>query len=141
MSRTPRETSRKGEGRAKRVPLGQQQSKLARTPRPGMVGRWFNDEPGRIAAAQRAGYEQVMISTGVDGAEKPDTEIVGVSESGQPLIACYMEIPQKFYREDQEAKQKAVDVVDDAIRHGNIEGAVGQDGRYVPAEGIKVRQE
>ena len=140
MSRKPRETSRTGEGRQKRVPLGLQTAKLARKASPGMVGRFVNDEGGRIAAAQAAGYEHVMVTTGLDGEERRDSEIVGVQTNGQPLIAFYMEIPIKFYREDQKAKQEQVDLVDEAISGGNIEGAVGQDGRYVPDGGIKVRR-
>ena len=141
MSREPRKTSRKGEGRQQRVPLGQIKAKLAREASKGMVGRFVNDTAGRVQAARKAGYEHVMVTTGMDGEERQDSEIVGVQENGQPLIAFYMEIPLKFYREDQKAKQEQVDIVDDAIRHGNIEGAVGQDGRYVPEQGIKVRRE
>lgn len=137
--RQPRKTTRKGEGRQQRVPLGQLKPKLAREARKGMVGRWVNDTGGRIAAARQAGYEHVMESFG-DEEEKPVSETVGTQDNGQPLTAFYMEIPQKFYREDQKAKQEAVDFVDEAIAGGNIEGAVGQDGRYVPSQGIKVRR-
>lgn len=140
MSRKPRETSRKGEGRQARTPLGLQKPKLAREARKGMVGRWVNDTGGRIAAAREAGYEHVMESMGVDGEEKPVSQTVGTQDNGQPLTAFYMEIPAKFYREDQAEKQKQVDYVDDAIRHGNIEGEVGKEGRYVPSQGINVRR-
>ena len=139
MSREQRKTSRKGEGRQARIPLGQQKPKLAREARKGMVGRWVNDVGGRIAAARQAGYDQVAESFG-DEEEKPVSLTVGVQDNGQPLIAFYMEIPEKFYREDQKVKQQQVDLVDEAIAGGNIEGAVGQDGRYVPEQGIKVRR-
>lgn len=141
MSREPRKTGRKGEGRQQRVPLGQQKPKLARVASKGMVGRWVNEVGGRIAAARQAGYEHVMESMGIDEEEKPVSQTVGVQDNGQPLIAFYMEIPLKFYREDQKVKQEQVDLVDEAIAGGNIEGAVGQDGRYVPEQGIKVRRE
>lgn len=137
--RKQRLTSRKGEGRQERIPLGLQKPKLAREAGRGMVGRWVNDVGGRIAAAQRAGYKHVMESF-QEGEEKPVSQTVGVQESGQPLIAFYMEIPKKFYGEDQKAKQQQVDYVDDAIRHGNIEGEVGKEGRYVPDTGITVRR-
>ena len=138
MSREERTTHRKGEGRARRVPLGANQLKLARKARPGMVGRWVNDTPGRIQRALQAGYEHVFESTDQDGEEKPVSTIVGVTEGGHPLVGYYMEIPKEFYDEDQLAKQEQVDSVEDAIRLGNIEGQVGQDGRYVPEDGIKV---
>ena len=138
--RQARKTGRKAEGRQSRIPLGQQKPKLAREARKGMVGRWVNDVGGRIAAARQAGYTHVMESLDTDGEEKPVSFTVGVQDNGQPLIAFYMEIPLKFYREDQLAKQEQVDLVDEAIQGGNIEGAVGQDGRYVPEQGIKIRR-
>lgn len=140
MSRTARKTNRKAEGRQERIPLGQQKPKMARVARPGMVGRWVNDVGGRIDAARQAGYEHVMETVTPDGEKKPVSMTVGTAESGGPLTAFYMEIPEKFYREDQKAKLKPVDEVDNAIRHGNIEGEVGKDGRYMPSQGINIRQ-
>lgn len=137
--RQARKTTRQGEGRRKRTPLGHQEQKLARVASKGMVGRWINDTGNRIAKAIEGDWKHVMESTGIDGEEKPVSYTVGVQDSGQPLIAYYMEIPQKFYREDQAAKQQQVDLIDDAIRHGNIEGEVGKDGRYIPNPGISVR--
>lgn len=141
MSRAPRKESRTETGRKGRIPLGHVAPKMARQASKGMVGRWLNDEAGRIEAARNAGYEHVMESTGIDGEEKPVSMVVGVAENGHPLKAYYMEIPEKFYREDQQAKQKEVDRVDDAILRGNIEGKVGDDGRYVPSQGINIRRE
>ena len=142
MSREPRKTSRKGEGRKKRIPLGTQKPKLAVKASPGMVGRWVNDTGARIQNAENADWNKVMAPPlGMDDEERPITHTVGVQENGQPLIAFYMEIPKKLYDADQKVKQEQVDLVDEAIAGGNIEGAVGQDGRYVPEQGIKVRRE
>lgn len=138
--RKPRKTTRQGEGRRKRTPLSNQEQKLARVPSKGMVGRWVNDTGNRISKAIEGDWKHVMESTGTDGEEKPVSLVVGVQDNAQPLIAYYMEIPKKFYEEDQKAKQQQVDAIDDAIRHGNIEGEVGKDGRYVPAQGISVRR-
>jgi len=136
--RKARKTTRQGEGRRKRTPLGHQDQKLARVASKGMVGRWINDVGNRIALALQGDWTHVMESTGPDGEEKPVSMVVGTREDGGPLTAYYMEIPDKFYREDQAEKQKQVDVIDDAIRHGNIEGEVGKDGRYVPKGGIRI---
>lgn len=141
MPRQKRETSRDGAGRQKRVPLGQTRQKMAVEPNKGKTGRWINDWPGRIEAAQAAGYDFVPDTSKTDSEGRaPHRQMrVGVKEDGTPLIAYYMEIPDKFYREDQKAKQKEVDKIDDAIRRGNVHGAVGQDGRYIPSQGINVK--
>ena len=139
MSREPRKTTRKGAGRKERTPLGAREQKMARVASPGMVGRWINDTGDRIARALRGDWKHVMESTGVDGEEKPVSMVVGTHENGQPLTAYYMEIPERFYREDQKAKQQQVDLIDEAIKGGNIEGEVGKDGRYIPQQGISVR--
>jgi hypothetical protein len=53
--------------------------------------------------------------------------------------AYLMEIKEEFFQEDQEAKRKAIDETDAAIRKGKL-----QDGenRYIPdrGEGIKIEQ-
>lgn len=141
MARAARKTSRTGEGRAQRIPLGQQQPKLARVARKGMVGRWINDVGGRIAHARQAGYEHVTESFGDEDEKRPVSQTVGVKDDGSPEIAFYMEIPKKLYDQDQKAKQQQVDLVDEAIRHGNIQGEVGKDGRYMPVQGVNVRTE
>lgn len=142
MPRGKRSETRAGEGRAKRVPLGQQRPKMAVQASPGMVGRWVNDVGGRIQAAEQAGYQKVFTDPeNPEGDKRPLSQTVGVKEDGSPLTAFYMEIPKKFYDEDQRTKQQQVDAVDDAIHRGNIEGEVGKDGRYVPSQGISIRRE
>src|SRR5271166_887701 len=67
--------------RRKRKPFGNQQLKLERPTREGYTRRFFNDVPGRIARAQEAGWEIVTKATG-----EPDTEVVGVAETGGALV-------------------------------------------------------
>ena len=140
MSRAPRKTNRKAEGRQERIPLGQARPKMARVARPGMVGRWINDTGGRIADAERAGYAHVMESTTPDGEKRPVSMTVGTAESGGVLTAFYMEIPEKLYRADQKVKQRDIDLTDEAIHRGNLKGEAGDDGRYVPEGGISIRR-
>lgn len=142
MPRGQRKTTRAGEKRKARIPLGTPQPKLAVQANPGMVGRWVNDVGGRIHQAEMADWKKVFSDPETpDGEPRPITHTVGVKEDGSPMVAYYMEIPKKLYEADQREKQKEVDRVDDAIRHGNIEGEVGTDGRYVPSQGINVRSQ
>lgn len=109
-----------------RKPFGSQSQKLARTPRPGFVGYWFNDKPGRIQTALDAGWEFVKDAKGQN-----DTLPVGVNEAGGALMAFYMETPEEFYQEDMAAQQARVDATDNAIKRGSVGGEPGEDGRYV----------
>jgi len=132
----------KRETRRKRKPLGVPVSKLAVQERDGYVRRWINDDGGRIQQAEEAGYEFVTKAVVSSEAQKGQgtkiSQIVGTQENGQPLYAFLMEIKKEWYDEDQRAKQAEVDKVDMAIKTGNVNGTVGEDGRYVPREGIKV---
>jgi hypothetical protein len=126
-------TGDQGPARRVRRPFGTQVQKLAYPQRPGYHRHWFNETPGRIQRAEEAGYNKVL---GDDG--KPVCRVGGTREGGGGLNVYLMEIPQEYYEEDQAAKQSRVDEVDSAIKHGGIQGTVGQDGRYIPASGIKV---
>ena len=113
-----------------RVPMGAQRQKLATEQRDGFVRRWFNDEPGRIAQALGAGY------TYVDDSRGHMTFVVGKASAGGGLAAYLMEIPEEFYREDQEAKDAQARQFDEDVRRGAGAGrAPGVDGRYVPMKG------
>lgn len=117
-----------------RKPFGNRGQKLQYAARPGYHRHWFNDDPGRIVAAGEAGYTHVV--DGKNGRNVSYT--VGHREGGQPLLGFLMETPQEWYDEDMALQQREVDKVDEAIHRGNVEGAVGQDGRYVPSRGISI---
>ena len=134
--------------RKKRVPLGVHRSKLTiegfRIP-PDKVARWIVDHPGRIAMAEQAGYAfvddpNIVVGEGAenqrDFLSTKVNRIVGTKENGMPLRAFLMMIDKDLYEEDQVAKQKEIDKIDEAIRGGNIQGQVGVDGRYIPKGGI-----
>lgn len=117
-----------------RKPFGQQMQKLAYPVEPGYHHHWFNDNGrGRIDQAKEAGYEHVI---GRDG--NPVKAPVGVAEGGSILIAFLMKIPQEWYEDDMAAQQRAIDEIDRAIHSGAIAGKPGEDGRYIPARGIKM---
>lgn len=127
--------------RRERTPLSAMRQKLQAPQRKGYARRFVNDEGGRLQDFQRAGYEFVEdgdIHT--DGEGTRVCRRVGTHENGQPKYAFLMEQKQEWYEEDQTTKQKELDAVDEAIRGGNVAGQVGQDGRYVPSEGISYRR-
>lgn len=128
----------------KRVPLGTPNMKL--TVRDyggqleGFVPRWINDKGGRVHQALNGGYEPVFkddrVIAGESGNDRNSdmgswvSQIVGTKEDGSPLRAYLMKIKREWYEDDQKAKQKQVDAVDEAIRGGRINEKAG-DGRYL----------
>lgn len=109
--------------------------------------RWFNDTPGRIAAAQRAGYDfvnqsEVQIDDGVvrqsaDIGEKV-AALVGAKENGQPLMAFLMKLPIQFRREDEARHEAQLAEMDAVIkrglvgRAGEVKDSHGSDTHYIP---------
>ena len=125
------EREREKPDRRERVPFGFPQKKLHAPSDDGFHYRVFNDgwakEPGRIQRAQRAGYEIV---------EGWETLPVGTNDDGSPIKGVLMRIPDEWYEEDQKAKQREVDKIDEAVKKGTIEKQQS-DLRYSP-DGIKV---
>lgn len=133
---------REPEGRAKRVPLGIQQAKLSASQREGYVRRWVNDDRNRVQAALGAGYQFVAIDVLAKSEDAGNrvSQIVGTKEGGHPLVAYLMEIPEAWYKEDQQAKSQQVDDTEGLIRRGELTQKVGTDGSYVPTQGISIKR-
>jgi hypothetical protein len=136
--------------RKERVPLGTHRLKLSAPLREGYHRRWVNDVPGRIMAFEAAGYQFVIkeaapiIGEGHDlsqseGVGSRVSYYVGTQETGQPMMAYLMEIPQEWYDEDQAVKLGKIKETEAAMRTGEDgQGRPGVDGRYIPREGIKI---
>lgn len=86
--------------------------------KPGHVGRWVNDEPGKIEAYEAAGYSIVQDLSGSthsgraqDASQTGSAARVIVNKDPNALAryAILMEIPEEFYKEDQAAKQALLD--------------------------------
>ncbi len=122
--------------RKERKPIGAPEKKWSCPVNDGYQYRVFNDDwmtrPGNIQKAQSAGYEFVQSD---DDKQKP--QIVGTNDNGTPIRGFLMRIPKVIYDEDQAAKQKPVDAVDEQIRKGSFQQGAG-DNRYIPATGIKI---
>jgi hypothetical protein len=144
--RGERKESRNEEGRNTRVPLGVSRTKLAVQAREGYVRRWVNDSEGRLQQAEQGGYQFVedpKLQIGdqdIDNVNRDlGARVSRVVDKTTGQKAYLMEIKEEFFQEDQEAKRKAIDETDAAIRKGKL-----QDGenRYIPdrGEGIKIEQ-
>lgn len=104
--------------RPKRTPLGIRNVLTAEL-RPGFVRRWVNDVDDRLSRAKEAGYTPVLKPT-----QTSDPRAGADSQIGTPVAksvgggtrAVLMEIPEGFYREDQEAKQHRVDATESGLR-------------------------
>ena len=135
------------EQRKERIPLGTIRRKLSVPDGlipPNKVGRWVNDKPGRIQQALDGGYDFIedplaKVGEGPENQRDPlSTKIRRTVDRETGMKAYLMAIPKRFYDQDQKEKNRLLDEIDADIQGGNIEGRVGQDGRYVPSSGIKI---
>ncbi len=83
----------------RRADLGTGDFKLAAPTRAGFVRRWVNDVVGRVDRFVQNGWDVVQE-------QGTDSRHVGGQKS--PLKATLMEIPDEFYREDQQKKMSKV---------------------------------
>ena len=111
-----------------RVPFGSNEERLGYEKREGYHRHWFNDSPGRLQRALKAGYKHVLDKETGKNVSVP----VGVAPNGGVLMGFLMEIPLEWWKKDLALGQERVDKTDADIRRGNIQGKVGEDGRYVP---------
>ena len=110
---------------------------------------WINDIPGMISQAKEGGYEFVsdseieMANNNVvkrNASEGTHVKVlVGTNEDNSAMYAYLMKIRDEYFQEDQEDVQGYNDKIDAQIRGGNVEGSVGRDGRYIPAQGISIK--
>lgn len=104
--------------------FGESQQPMAYAERPGFHRHWFNDVPGRLLEARRAGYTQVM---GPDG-----SPVVLVADKTTGMLTYLHEIPIPWYKDDLKKGQDAADQMDASIRDAG--NALGPDGKPVPGD-------
>ncbi len=112
--------------RANAPPVGS--TKMAIPQRVGWVRRWFNDSPGRIYQKQQKGWN--ICKNPETGENWMQVVNNAVTEVGG-LKGYVMEIPLQFFQEDQDAKQKRLDELDQQI-YGGTYNEEPDDKRYVP---------
>jgi len=145
--------SEQSKDKVARVPFGGQRYRLqlSQADMDGFKKRkkvihWFNNETGRIERALGGGYKFVKpehamsLGHGALHRDSNDPEsgarVSVIANRGEPPIRAYlMEISEKFYNEDQAAKERKNQAVDDALAVGgaggaNIENQYGEGVTY-----------
>lgn len=117
-----------------REPFGAGEQQLAHPPIPGYRLYWFNDTPGRIERAERAGYAHV------DDRHGHVARNVGRGERDGGLRAYLMKIPMEWYEEDMAKAEDQLNSRLRDIRDGRHNLQPGQN-QYVPTRGIKIEEE
>jgi len=112
---------------------------------PGYHMCWMNDD-GNVESALDSGYEFVtrgeteledgVSPSNVDMSDRIKQK-VGTTQQGDVLYAYLMKIKNEWHEEDMASIESQNKQVEDAIASGNINGAVGQDGRYNAGISIK----
>ena len=112
---------------------------------PGYHLCWMNDD-GNVENALDSGYEFVtkgetelengVTPSNVDASDKIKQK-VGTTQQGDILYAYLMKIKQEWHEEDMALIEADNKRIEEAIAGGNINGTVGQDGRYVSNISIK----
>ena len=133
------ETVRSQAQRPRRNSIGVPRLTLAVTNEiPGYHLCWMNDD-GNVQNALDSGYEFVtkgetelangVTPSNVDMSDRIKQK-VGTTQQGDVLYAYLMKIKLEWHEEDMAQIEAQNKQVEDAIAGGNINGAVGQDGRY-----------
>jgi hypothetical protein len=81
------------------------------------VRRWVNDQEDRINMFKEAGYTPVVGNADTSTPDARDPNKIGSivrKHVGGGTYAVLMEIPEEFYKEDQEAKQHRVDEIEES---------------------------
>ena len=125
-----RESSREGLATRERVPMDDGELQMFRRPPPGYRYYWFNDAPGRIQRAIRAGYAHVVDPETGENVSLMVNKRVG----GGGMRGYLMMLPFKWYAADQDRSQARLEEKLVEIRAGR-DGSI--DNRYVPEGRMK----
>ena len=116
------------EGRPERIPVTASRAPLTVQgfDHQNFSGRWVNDVDDRIARFLDAGYEFITkdgVTVGeptVDSSSGLDSRVS--KPVGRGVRAYLMRLPRNLYNEDQMAKQREIDALDEAIRRPGKRG-------------------
>jgi len=115
--------------RPTRTPIGAG-NVLTAQQRPGYVRRFVNDVDGRVERFIEAGYEPVktpMADTSDPKAGKASILSNVVRKPvGGGMHAVLMEIPEYWHAEDQAARQREVDAIEETMAPNEDEGQFGK---------------
>lgn len=108
--------------RGLRSPFGVATAKLALPVRPGYHRHWFNDVAGRIDEATASGWAHVKDQK----TNLPMKRTVGSGRDGGALIAYAMELPEVFWQEEMDARNKLAMAKLDSIKKNPFASKPGQ---------------
>lgn len=124
-----------------------QGQQLLAAQRPGFVRRWVNDEKGKLDRRQDQGYTFVGEGAANEPFEATSDDIgsrksqrVGVTDDKQPLRAYLMEIPEDFYKQDQQEKARRTDAKTRAVSTEAASDSPGSKA-YIPEGGSQFKLE
>lgn len=103
-----------------RKPLGAYSQKLALPKRTGYHRHWFNDVAGRVAEAELNGWTAIK---GTDG--KPISRCVGSGRDKGALYAFAMELPEVFWQEDQNERNRVAAEKMESLKSSPFRAAPG----------------
>ncbi len=140
MSRTSREESthtaaeRPTEDNPKRTPVASNRAPLnyKGVDKDNFHQRWVLDRDDRVAMFLEAGYEFVKRTQKIVGDPTVDSKTLDtrVSKSSNGKDLFLMQLPIKFYDDDQKAKQRAVDEIEQSMQRPGKGKAVGSEVDY-----------
>lgn len=111
--------------------------RLGVTKIPGYHMHWIADYPGRLAQAERNGYEfvtraEVKTSRTSDDAGERVTHIKGSHESGEPFTLTLMKIRVEWYEENCQYYLERTRRVERQIKSGVVSGIQGAEHLRIP---------
>lgn len=123
--------------RESRVPVSGPRDILTVTNKdPNYQYRWVKDMPGRVQRFLDAGYSIVVHETQV-GQRTVDTGSrlgSAVTRLDGPQTLVLMRISKEWYNEDQDAKQRELDALEDSLKPEGLQSLERND-TYQPREG------
>lgn len=123
MSRTPSSTS----VRPKRTPISGRNILTVKGKEPGYEYRIVNDAGDRIEMFKDAGWELVDSKDVTVGDRRVDRTTSEGSKAqvsvGQGTKAFVMRIPKEYYDEDQAAKNKQIDALEESMKKQALSGS------------------
>lgn len=122
------------------IKLGVDESKLDRNT---YEYRWANETGSRLQQLHANDWDVApeMAIQSSDSGGTVNSKVAGTDDNGKPFNAVLMRKRKDWFREDQKAKQKPLDDMDEAIRKGVVHQQSEpslREGAYTPDAGNKI---
>lgn len=131
-TRVRAEDKSRSDDRPERIPVSGSKDILTVKGRDdGFVYRWVNDEDDRLYRFERGGYDFVShdASIGTRGVDTSSGTSTVISKNmGKGVTAYLMRLPRELFDEDQKAKAKRIDAIEDTMKKALKDGSSGDYG-------------